>query len=230
MNIYDVRAELPTTDWEIGRHLPKISRTYHWNGPALPTDVDPLDLIRGDASFHVSKDWSPAPGIQGGDGIMYHKLIARNGDLYITRNEDAVLWACGDDLGNRTSEHVQVMIGRNDDGTEQQPTVEQLSTMTMLERVYPLGATFPHGPKWSPTACPGETVRRWISAAAWKKEEVNEVTEQDKVWIEQLLDAKLVAVEQRLNAKIDSGFNTTLTTIANRIVAGDKDTATERKD
>lgn len=173
--VFDVRDELPRTDWEIGRFGPKTSRTYHWNGPALPTDVAPLELILGDAHFHVSKDWSPEPGIQGGDGIMYHRLVAPNGDLYLTRDLDAVLWACGSALGNAHSEHVQVMCGAYFDdagkiiGT-QPPTAAQFATMRWLERTLPLGETFPHD-IWSETKCPGPDITDWVSARAWESEE-----------------------------------------------------------
>lgn len=165
MTVFDIRDELPRTDWEIGRFEPKNSRTYHWNGPALPTDVGALDLIFGDAYYHVSKDWSPEPGIQGGDGIMYHKLIAPNGDLYIARDPDAVLWACGSALGNAQSEHVQVMCG-----VGQSPTAAQFVTMRRLEREEPLGETYPHR-IWSNTSCPGPEIGAWIGSRAWTVED-----------------------------------------------------------
>lgn len=189
MNIIDVRTELPlATDWEIGRFGPKTSRTYHWNGPPLP-DIDPMELILGDANYHTTKDWGDAVGIQAGDGIMYHKLIARNGDLYITRDEDAVLWSCGSAEGNEQSEHVQVMCGATYDENdvlvfEQKPTEAQLDTMAMLEHVQPLGATWPHGPKWTQTKCPGPTVRSWVAGTKWKEID-NDMTDEQ---MKELLD------------------------------------------
>ena len=188
MNIQDVRNELPHADWEIGRFGPKTSRTYHWNGPPLP-DLDPMELILGDAHYHMTKDWGDAVGIQAGDGIMYHKLIAPNGDLYVTRDEDAIVWACGSEEGNEQSEHVQVMCGATYDEFdrlvfEQKPTTAQLNTMALLEHTQPLGATWPHGPKWTQTKCPGPTARAWVTNRGWEIEEEDMTPEQFK----QMLD------------------------------------------
>lgn len=180
MNFLDVRDELPKPDpyWEIGRFGRKSSRTYHWNGPAIPVDVHPLELILGDAYYHMTLEWGLRMGVTsptgGADGIMYHRLIAPNGDLYITRDFDAVLWACGSPIGNVQSEHVQVMCG-----VGQRPTTAQFVTMAWLEINEPLGDTWPHS-FWSSTTCPGDDIRAWIEARTWAGED-DLTPEQDRM-------------------------------------------------
>lgn len=164
MVVLDVRSELPTAPWEIGRFGPKLTRTYHWNGPAIPDDVAAMDVILGDAHYHLDKNWGTAANPAYGDGIMYHKLIGPDGTLYITRDADAVLYACGDSWGNESSEHVQVMIG-----TGEVPTPAQWATMTSLERDEPLQGTHPHS-FWSSTTCPGPEITEWVNEERWKED------------------------------------------------------------
>jgi hypothetical protein len=170
VTLLDVRAELPRTDWEIGRSGPKTSATIHWNGPRIPADVDPLDIILGDAHYHVSKDWSPEPGIQGADGIQYHELIAPDGTAYVTRDPDAALWHCGDPVGNETSYAIQVMVGGEDDGSGDPVTPAQYATLRA--RIHALGLTDvrPHR-SWSQTTCPGNELATWVYAEGWQVED-----------------------------------------------------------
>jgi hypothetical protein len=200
----DVRADLPLADWQLGSYGPKLSRTFHWNGPALPIDVAAMDLIMGDANYHLSKDWSPEPGIQGGDGIMYHKLIALDGTLFITRDPDAMLWACGNQWGNMSSEHVQVMCG-----VGQVPTPEQWATMGELSRSDPK-PTFPHR-YWSATECPGDEIATWVENEGWKEDDMDrEVFKQwlkEDVWptIDAMKDAyNPCVVYMRTNGLLDA--------------------------
>jgi hypothetical protein len=151
-----------------------------------------LDVILGDAHYHISKDWSLEPGIQGGDGIMYHRLIAPNGDIYQTRNQDAILWACGSEWGNWSSEHVQVMLGEG-----QMPTVEQLAAMRTLELEDSRGMTFPHN-YWSGTQCPGPQLTAWVYDEGWKKEDDMTRAEFNEWFKEQymaIIDPTIVAMK-----------------------------------
>lgn len=155
MAVVDLRDELPRADWSEGVS-PKSSITVHWNGTPLPDDVSDLDVIFGDAHYHVSKDWSPAPGIQGGDGIMYHRLYGRDGTVYLTRDPGDVLWHSGSTIGNLTSEAWQVMVGEGEACTPAQ--------LAALRRDLAADGrpVFPHS-HWSATQCPGDELRAFIS-------------------------------------------------------------------
>lgn len=156
MAVVDLRDELPRADWSEGVS-PKSSITVHWNGTPLPDDVSDLDVIFGDANYHVSKDWSPAPGIQGGDGIMYHRLYGRDGTVYLTRDPGDVLWHSGSTIGNLTSEAWQVMVGEGESCTPAQ--------LAALRRDLAADgrAVFPHQ-FWSATQCPGPELTAALDA------------------------------------------------------------------
>jgi len=167
----DMRATLPRADWDIGHLGPKTSVTVHWNGPPVPTNLTPRAMVEADARFHISKDWSPEPGVQGGDGIMYHRLYAPNGDVFLTREDDAVLWACGNAEGNRTSLHVQVMIGEG-----QHPSAAALWSLGRDLRALALPVR-PHR-FWSLTQCPGDELAAWVAQEPWKEADVGLTEEQ----------------------------------------------------
>jgi hypothetical protein len=149
--IIDVRTQLPFLGNIYGTFMPKDSLTFHWNGGPVPESADPVQFLKGDANFHIGKGWG---------GISYHAAIWRDGTLYITRDEGAVLAACGNAVGNQRSRHVQVMIG-----TGQSPTAAQWERMAELARAET--NVHPHGPFWSATACPGDEIRAWIAAKGW---------------------------------------------------------------
>lgn len=173
MDIVDVRDELPLAEPEdrIGYYGPKTSVTVHWNGPPVPRDVDPLDVILGDAHYHISKDWSPEPGVQGGDGIMYHFLVAPDGRVFKTRDDDAVLYHCGSAIGNERSYAVQVMVGGDESGATDPSTpitAEQLSALSQLIAFLGLDQVKPHR-AWSSTTCPGNELADWVLRHAWEE-------------------------------------------------------------
>lgn len=161
MAVYDVRDQLPLAWFSYGTWGPKRGVTVHWNGGPVHEDVGPLEVILGDAHFHIdSRGW---------DGISYHRLYARNGDVYITRNPDAILAACGDEVGNREHSHWQVMCGirRNADGVVieyQPPTPEQLRVLA--RDLAGVTDRRPHGGPggWSATECPGEALTNFIAS------------------------------------------------------------------
>lgn len=180
MNIEDVRDELPIAEPQdrIGYFKPKTSVTIHWNGPPIPRDVHPLEVILGDAHFHISKDWSPAPGIQGGDGIMYHFLVAPDGTVYKTRDDDAVLYACGNAIGNERSYHVQVMVGGDGSGVTDPNTPitpQQYASLAALVGFLGLDQVKPHR-AWSPTTCPGNDLTNWVLRHSWEDDMPDEQT------------------------------------------------------
>jgi hypothetical protein len=185
LRIIDVRDKLPLVPArEVGRAA-KSSITVHWNGPPIAAGADPLDVIKSDAWFHTSKDWSPEPGIQGGDGIMYHFLVAPDGRCFKTRDDDAVLWHCGSEIGNRFSYAVQVMVGGNGDGTGDAVTSQQYATLTALIAHLALEQVKPHK-IWSGTACPGLELTAWVNRQAWKEDDM--FTDEDRKKLNRLYD------------------------------------------
>ncbi|HEV8654480.1 MAG TPA: peptidoglycan recognition family protein [Candidatus Limnocylindria bacterium] len=184
LQIIDVRDKLPLVlDAEVGRAA-KSSITVHWNGPPIPSGEDPWLIILSDAWYHTSKDWSPEPGIQGGDGIMYHFLIAPDGRCFKTRDDDAVLWHCGSAIGNTFSYALQVMVGGEGDGTGDPVTADQYATLTQLIALLGLDDVKPHK-IWSGTACPGLELTDWVNHQAWKEEDL---TPEEHAWLKRVYD------------------------------------------
>lgn len=154
MTVVDLRAELPRADWNNGQAT-KTSVTVHWNGTPVPEDVADIDVIFGDAYYHLTKDWSDAAGVQPGDGIMYHRLYGRDGTVYLTRDPDDILWHCGNAVGNARSSAWQVMAG-----TGQFATAAQLAALHRDLALQPLPVNGHRD--WSQTACPGDQLYAFI--------------------------------------------------------------------
>ena len=66
----------------------KVGVVAHYNGPACPNT---WQQIVNDARYHVDKDWGGAYG----DGLMYHVAIGPNGEKWLCRDLEAVLWHVG---------------------------------------------------------------------------------------------------------------------------------------
>jgi hypothetical protein len=71
--------------------------TIHWsevNTPDGKPDRYYLDVIAKEAHYHAfERDWeNDQPGIQGGDGIMYHYMIAPTGTIFYTTAETHRTW------------------------------------------------------------------------------------------------------------------------------------------
>lgn len=203
LQIIDVRNNVPrVAAREVGRAA-KSSITVHWNGPPIPAGVDPFALIVADANYHISKDWSPAPGIQGGDGIMYHFLIAPDGRVYKTRDDDAVLWHCGVGIGNFFSYAVQVMVGGDSTGVGDPVTSAQYTSLAQLIAHLGLDDVKPHK-IWSGTACPGLELTAWISRHGWEEDMYTQEDRDQMARIEAMLTAPtggswLKAMSDKLN-------------------------------
>jgi hypothetical protein len=149
----DLRGELPRADWSIGSS-DKSGIVIHWNGTPLPDDVADIDVIFGDASYHMSPTW---PGRAGGaDGIMYHRLYGRDGTVYLTRDSRATLWHCGNVWGNENTEAWQVMCGKGQSATPAQ--------LAALSRDLAVDGRPRQGHRdLSPTQCPGDELEALIS-------------------------------------------------------------------
>jgi hypothetical protein len=146
--VIDLRGTLPRRDWSIGTYAPKTSVTVHWNGPPVDYEANPVQVAIADAQFHISKNWGSAADPAYGDGIMYHRLYAPDGQVFQTRDDDAVLWHCGS-AGNATSWAWQVMTG-----TGQTATTAQLESLK--RGLLAVGLERRGHRDWSPTQCPGD--------------------------------------------------------------------------
>jgi hypothetical protein len=116
-----------------------------------------------DAQYHVDKDWDTGPGVVRGTGIMYHVGIGFDGEAYLMRDLDRVLWHCGAWPQNANTLAIQVPLNTGD-----MPTPEQLKT---LERISVEWFEFTKADRrtelWghkqlSSTACPGELMPTFV--------------------------------------------------------------------
>lgn len=173
MTVIDLRDELERADWSIGTSR-KISATVHW--PAASVRItDPLGALHGYAAYHVSKDWAPEAGIQGGDGIQYARAVDQGGTRYLLRDLGTVLWHCDSAYGNATSVPYLALVAK-----DEAPTPALLRGLrTQIEEDRLLAEVHPHGPTWTNTACPGDGLRDWIAAGLPTHEEDDMTPEQD---------------------------------------------------
>jgi hypothetical protein len=151
----DVSAQLARADWTFGQSQ-KTNITVHWNGTWVDPTRSDLSIIKADAAYHCSKDWSPAPGVQGGDGIMYHRVYGRDGTVYFTRDPLDVLWHSDSEVGNWTSEAWMVLVGEG-----QMATVPQLLAVARDLNADPRPRD-PHS-DYVATKCPGDELRALIT-------------------------------------------------------------------
>lgn len=162
MNVVDVRDQLLRADFSYGKRGPNTSITLHWNGGPIAPTVNPVEMLKADAIFHVRT--------RGWDGISYHRAYWRDGTCYITRDWDDTLAASGDGMGNADSSHWQLMIG-----TGQSPTPQMWAAVARDLRAELAAApleVYPHR-YWSPTTCPGDELTEWIDRRGWLGEEVD---------------------------------------------------------
>ena len=202
MRVIDLRGELPTEPDNAPNpsRAPKDSFTVHYQGADVArdlTDEEAISLVWIDAYEHIRRDWSAEAGQQGGSGVMYVSMIAPSGTLLICRDEDEVLWHCGDPEGNRSSAPVQVICGPNTP-----PTPAQLATLGQVLATRPTFTAFPHK-WWSPTQCPGMRLTDYVTSREWEDDMDGE---QVKDLIREMLDsvegaAKVGAAWERSVAK-----------------------------
>jgi hypothetical protein len=136
----------------------KDSLTFHWEGADVltaRTDQEVQNAMVGIAIQHIAKQW--APGVYGG-GIMYHEVIAPSGNTMNMRDYTDVLWHCGANEGNLHSRAILVYCS-----LATPPTANQLLAINKRRNDFEVNAghplpAYPHS-FWSPTQCPGDTIR-----------------------------------------------------------------------
>lgn len=165
MDIVDLRGRLPYFPGRSpGESGPKTSLTVHWNGPTDPSG-DEVAFIEADARFHTTRNWNDDPygPIVLGDGIMYHELIGKSGTVYLTREPNAILWHCGNEIGNERSRAIQIMVGGAG-----LVTAAQWRSLARRIVYWDLPWVAPHR-RWSATACPGGELTEWVLNQRWKE-------------------------------------------------------------
>jgi hypothetical protein len=121
----DLRGKLPTQSggagWSVGLEG-KTGVVIHYNGGPVPRDVPDIEWAQRVARWHIDRNWNSAPGgpFIAADGIQYHRMIGRAGDIYRLRDEGDVLWHCGSWPENETHLAVYVRIGGNQHASQVQ--------------------------------------------------------------------------------------------------------------
>ena len=196
--LIDIRHEIPRADWSIGFASPKTSVTVHWNGGAVDENADPFEVIRADAQFHINKNWGDSAHPAYGDGLMYHRMYARDGRVFQTRDDDAVLYHCGAS-GNSTSFAWQVMTGSGQNATPAQ--------MASLRRdLAAMGLPAKGHRDWSPTQCPGDEIYALVYSD-WEEEDMPFSTDPDAQFFKNDVNNSIVAIKdvlKTLSARIDA--------------------------
>lgn len=151
--IKNIIGMLPRADWSIGKRTkPPTSVTLHYNGPAVHR-TDDVTWYTFIAQYHMRKDAFGKDSA--GDGIMYHYAVTALGEIYHMREDNEILWHCGNSKGNAESIAIELAIGDN-----QSPTKLQWETTVMLFDylcgLYDIPRTQVFGHcEWKKTACPG---------------------------------------------------------------------------
>lgn len=168
MQINDLRANLPQNPlWNgstIGTRAHTRFITLHYNGPAVPSHRQ-----YGEGLMHqldIDLDWQCQPGWSGvplgADGLQYHFVVGADGTVYRTRNENAMLWHCGNQTGNTQSLSVHFPIGDQQEPSGNMWTAG-LDLIAYLREKYHVGrgAVLGHL-EWSSNECPGRLMPRIV--------------------------------------------------------------------
>jgi len=167
----DVRGQLATRAPDDGpagpfERLPlheKRGLVVHYSGPPVTNRDDTLAVLQAEARYHVQKNWARAGDAPVyGDGLMYHVAIGADGNAYLCRDLDAVLWHCGVTHWNRVALSVHVPIGG-----DQRATAPQRETLTAVVNNWRACSGTPPEQVWghrelSPTSCPGTLMEDFI--------------------------------------------------------------------
>jgi len=160
----DYRSKMPRAKWSIGSRFDTRYFTLHYNGPAVKAAGNPQGEI---AQLQFDATWHMRPGalgaVNGGDGIQYHGATLSNGLNLQLRDWNAMLWHCGNKIGNMHSIAWHVPIGG-----EQKPTIEQVKQLfhviiPSFQQHYGITHVNVKGHReWAATACPGVSLWNWL--------------------------------------------------------------------
>lgn len=158
----DYRSKMKRASWSIGTRPRTRYFTIHYNGPAVPgkgSEASEIAQLQFDATWHMRPGALGAAS--GGDGIQYHGATLNTGKNVQLRDWNALLWHCGNFVGNQESIAWHVPIGGF-----QTATLAQLNSLfnvviPTFMREYPsIAYVNVKGHKeWKPTDCPGTLYR-----------------------------------------------------------------------
>lgn len=163
MNITNIINELPRAEWSIGKRISDPTYiTLHYNGPKV-NRRDDIDWYTFIANFHMrpfafgngaAGDGDATDGADG-DGIMYHYAVTSFGEIYQMREDNEILWHCGNIEGNAHSIAVELAIGGDQEPTEiQWQRTKELFAFLCEKYSIPKENVKGHN-EWKSTACPG---------------------------------------------------------------------------
>lgn len=157
----DIQQQLPHANWQIGTRRATTSITWHYNGPPVAAERQSgaglLEQLKGDAKWQMRAGWGGT--LAGAPGLMYHLVVAADGQVYQTAPISAILWHCAHQDGNSRGLAVHLPLGG-----AQAPTPVQLAKLIALTEALraryriPLDRVLGHLEWRHLTACPGEVL------------------------------------------------------------------------
>lgn len=138
---------------------PVTSTTFHWEGPGMGAygHESCASKIRGIQNFHMdSRGWSD---------IAYNAIVCRHGYVYEGRWIGVRSAAQGTEKGNDTSYAICGLFGEGDALTDLMKDA-YLDCRAYFIAAAKAGTTINPHSFWHSTACPGPSVRSWISGGA----------------------------------------------------------------
>lgn len=167
LGVIDIRDRLPWAKWTIGVRGATTSLTWHYNGPAVPpafqTGEGLIFQLASDARWQMRPGWGGTKN--GAPRLMYHLVVAADGQIYQTADLDEILWHCAHQDGNGRGLALHFPLGG-----DQAPTPIQLAAGFRVTDA--LCATY-HIPRdrvvghleWKhATACPGPVLIEHVRA------------------------------------------------------------------
>lgn len=194
--LIDRRGELPRNpNGGPGTRVPlseKRGVVIHYNGPPVPNHTDSAaawQQIVNDAQYHIARDWDDDPRngrVLRGDGLMYHIAIGPQGEKWLCRDVESVLWHCGAWPQNATALSVMVPLGG-----DQRATREQLIALAeVCDDWLHQGRGTAARDVWGhqelqPTSCPGTLMEDFVlpyrAGTIW--EEIRKRTKEEKTTV-----------------------------------------------
>jgi len=127
VNVIDIRGQLPRTARRVALRplsgITKIAVHHCGDNRVWNDEYDALAEYRNEANYHINKDWG---GGYHGDGLMYHFKIARNGQIYWTRDLEDSTWHASN------ANPISIGICLDGDLTKQDATQKQYASLKAL--------------------------------------------------------------------------------------------------
>ncbi len=129
----------------------------HYSGPAVDLSRPVLEVLQAEAAYHCGKvwawSWDGKPLY--GDGLMYHLSIGPNGEKFLCRDIESVLWHCGAWPENAEALAVHVPIGGDQHATAAQRRALYEVCDQWIAAGHGKRADVKGHQEVSPTSCPG---------------------------------------------------------------------------